>query len=138
MIEYRDSADGLSSRHLIGFFEGWPQPPSPETHLEILRASSHLVVAFDTDEDRAVGFVNAISDGILAAYVPLLEVVPEHRGRGVGTELVRRLLERLGHLYMIDLVCDPDVVPFYERLGMRPLARAMSVRNFERSAGAHA
>ena len=27
------------------------------------------------------------------------------------------LLERLDACYMIDLVCDEEVVPFYERLG---------------------
>lgn len=41
--------------------------------------------------------------------------------RGVGTELVRRLLAELESFYMVDVICDPDVAPFYERLGMVPL-----------------
>lgn len=28
------------------------------------------------------------------------------------------MLERLRDRYMIDLVCDEDLVPFYERLGL--------------------
>jgi ribosomal protein S18 acetylase RimI-like enzyme len=81
------------------------------------------------DEDgRVVGFVSSLSDGELAAYVPLLEVLPEWQGRGIGTELVRRLLERLDGLYMVDVVCDDELVPFYEGFGMTRL-RAMGLRN---------
>ena len=44
-------------------------------------------------------------------------------------ELVRRLLERLGDLYMVDVVCHETVVPSYERLGLRRLDAAPGVRN---------
>ncbi|MTD14281.1 GNAT family N-acetyltransferase [Nakamurella sp. YIM 132087] len=70
--------------------------------------------------ERVVGFVTAVSDGVLAAYLPLLEVLPEFQGQGIGSELVRRMLDLLGGLYMVDVVTDPDVVPFYERFGMVP------------------
>lgn len=30
------------------------------------------------------------------------------------------MLANVRHLYMIDLVCDADLQPFYERLGLRP------------------
>ncbi len=84
------------------------------------------MLARDTDE--IIGFVTAISDGVMAAYIPLLEVRREWRGKGVGQELVRRLLAQLDRLYMVDVVCDPELVPFYERFGMTPLA-GMARRN---------
>ena len=127
MIEYVDDLAGVEAEHLEGFFVGWPNPPSPERHLEILRGSSHVVLA--RDGERVVGFVTAISDGVLSAYIPLLEVLPEYQGRGIGTELVRRLLAEVGDLYMVDLVCDADVVPFYERLGLERWDAGMGVRN---------
>ena len=43
----------------------------------------------------------------------------------------RALRAELEHLYAIDLVCDPDVQPFYERCGLRPCS-AMIVRRRER------
>ena len=128
MIEYRDGVDGLEARHLAGFFEGWLDPPDAATHLRILERSTARWIAFDTESDCAVGFVTAVSDGVLAAYIPLLEVLPSHRGRGIGSELVRRMLGTLSHLYMVDVVCDPEVIPFYERFGMQPLT-AMALRN---------
>jgi predicted N-acetyltransferase YhbS len=44
--------------------------------------------------------------------MPLLEVRREWRGKGVGSELVRRILAELDGLYMVDVVCDPELVPF--------------------------
>ncbi len=85
-------------------------------HLRLLRASSHVVVARDAD-GAVVGFVNALSDGVLTAYIPLLEVLPAHRARGIGSELVRRLLDAIGDLYMVDVMCDDDVFSFYEQFG---------------------
>ena len=75
-----------------------------------------------------VGIVSAVGDGVLAAYIPMLEVLPDYQGRGIGSELVRRLLERLRDRYMVDLVCDEDLVPFYERLGLARHAAAMIIR----------
>lgn len=134
MISYRDSAAGLAPEQLLGFFVGWPSPPTPKTHLRLLRGSAAVELALDEASGVVVGFVTAISDGISCAYVPHLEVLPAYQGRGIGTTLLTRLLARLRDLYMIDLLCDPDVQPFYARVGMRP-AVGMCVRNYDKQAG---
>ncbi len=131
MIQYLDSLEGISAGQLGGFFVGWPDPPSPETHLRILQGSMAVVLALDIETGRVVGFVNAVGDGFHAATIPNLEVLPAYQGRGIGTELMRRLLDRLIDFYAVDLLCDPDVQPFYERLGMQR-ATGMAMRNFAR------
>ena len=134
MIGYTESLEGIEPQDLDGFFVGWPNPPSPETHLRLLNASDHAILAIDETAGRVVGFVTAISDGVLSAYIPHLEVRPEYQGQGIGSELMRRMLGRLGTLYMVDLLCDEEVQPFYERLGMRR-ARGMAIRNYDRQSG---
>lgn len=129
MIEYVESLDGVEPQHLDGFFVGWPHPPSPERHLEVLKGSALVVLA--RDGERVVGFVTAISDGVLSAYIPLLEVLPEYHGRGIGSELMRRVLARLRDLYMVDLCCDAGLEPFYTRLGLQTWDRGMGLRNRE-------
>jgi GNAT superfamily N-acetyltransferase len=125
-VDYTTSLDGVAPDDLEGFFEGWPRPPSPAEHLEILHGSDNVVLA-RAGGGAVVGFVTAISDDHLSAFIPLLEVLPSYRGQGVGSELVRRLLGNLDHLYAIDVVCDADLRPFYERFGMVPL-QAMALR----------
>jgi len=127
VIEYADSLEGVEPRQLDGFFVGWPSPPSPERHLELLRGSAAVVLA--RDGERVVGFVTAISDGVLSASIPLLEVLPDYQGRGIGTELMRRILARLDGLTMVDLSCDAPLEPFYARLGFQTLDRAMGIRS---------
>jgi ribosomal protein S18 acetylase RimI-like enzyme len=118
VIEYVEDPSSLNADQLgDGFFEGWPTPPSRERHLAHLRGAEVAIVAIDPADGTVVGFVTAIGDGTLTAFVPLLEVLPAYRGRGIGRELVRRVLARLADRYSIDLVCDPELVPFYERLG---------------------
>ncbi len=121
VIEYTTTVDGIDSRDLEGFFVGWPAPPSQEQHLKLLRHSEHVVIARDSESGQVVGFVNAVGDGVLSAFIPLLEVVPEYQGRGIGTELVRRMLALLESRYMVDLCCDEELAPFYERFGMSRL-----------------
>jgi ribosomal protein S18 acetylase RimI-like enzyme len=133
MIRYSTDVDALDVTQLGGpFFVGWPDPPDPDTHLRILRSARHAVVALDAD--AVVGFVTGLSDGVLSAFIPLLEVTPAWRGRGIGSELVRRLLVEIGQLYAVDAVCDPELVAFYERLGFRA-GTAVTRREYGMQAG---
>ena len=120
MIDYTDSLAGIAPGRLEGFFVGWPHPPSPETHLRLLAGSDHVVLAIDRETGQVVGFVTALTDGVLSGFIPLLEVLPAYQGQGIGQALMTRMLDRLGDLPNVDLLCDPDVVPFYELLGMKP------------------
>jgi GNAT superfamily N-acetyltransferase len=131
MINYTDSLTGVTSADLQGgFFAGWPNPPSPVAHYQILANSAAIVLARN-ETGMIVGFITAISDGVSCSYIPHLEVLPDHQGRGIGSELVRHILAKLRHLYMIDLVCDPALQPFYERLGMHAVV-GMVTRNYDR------
>ncbi|MCW2921067.1 MAG: putative acetyltransferase [Thermoleophilia bacterium] len=131
---YTDALDGVAPASLRGFFVGWPDPPTPQTHLRLLHSSYAAIVAIH--DERVIGFVTAISDGVLSAYIPLLEVLPEFQGHGIGMELVRRMRDRLADLYMVDLLCDDDVAPFYERVGGFSPARGFSVRTYSMQSGA--
>jgi GNAT superfamily N-acetyltransferase len=126
-IRYLDDPSGVTPGQLAGFWEGWPTPPTPDRHLAALRGSEVAILAVDAGTDRVVGFVTAIGDRALAAFIPFLEVVPGYRGQGIGRELVRRALDRLRDRYAIDLVCDEELVPFYEDLGFTRLV-AMAIR----------
>jgi ribosomal protein S18 acetylase RimI-like enzyme len=134
-MDYFDTAAHIKSHQLVGFFEGWPNPPSQDTHLQILRNSAHVVLATEPT-GQVVGFATAVSDGVLSAYISFLEVLRPYRRQGIGTRLVRGLLQQLSGLYSVNLHCDSEIAPFYKSLGMRPLS-GMAIRDYSAQPGRH-
>ena len=131
-VIYTSSLEGVYAEMLDGgFFVDWPNPPSPSAHLRILQGSYIVWQAIDTVTNKVVGFINAVSDGILAAYIPLLEVLPEYQGQGIGSELVTRMMASLKHLYMVDVLCDQHLQKYYAKFGMHN-ATGSIMRNYER------
>lgn len=127
-ILYTDNVGLISANDLEGFFIGWTSRPSKEVHYEILKGSFKVWLALE--EEKCVGFINAISDGTLSAFIPLLEVLPEFQHKGIGKALVERMLDDLNDKYAIDLVCDNSMTSFYERHGFQSCV-GMSIRNYE-------
>ena len=118
MIIYKTDIEGISIEQLEGFFVGWRSPLTEEQHYYILRNSNYIVLAYDTEKSRVVGFINALSDKINFAFIPMLEVLPEYQMLGIGTNLMKKMLELLGDITCIDLTCDIEMQGFYERFDM--------------------
>ena len=133
---YKSSLDGISSDRLKGFFVDWPNPPKPETHLKLLKNSSKVIMAIDESTNQVIGFITAISDGVLSAYIPFLEVLPDYKNKGIGKELINRMLKELDDIYMIDLCCDDELVSYYDKFGMVK-TNGMILRNFKMQSGSN-
>ncbi len=129
---YKREMDNVSISD--GFFHGWPNPPSKEKYRQILENSYVAIVAIDDSNNEIIGFINAIGDGILSAYIPLLEVLPDYQRQGIGKNLVRKMLGKLSEIYMVDLSCDEELQPFYEKLGMMR-SQGMMLRNYNNQSG---
>jgi len=128
-ITYTSMLDGVAAENLQGFFVGWNSIPSPDSHLRILQNSDHVVLA--KDGEKVIGYITAITDKTISAYIPLLEVLPEYQKQGIGAELMKKMLELLKEFYMIDLLCDTDLQPFYEQFGMERV-HGMYIRNYSK------
>jgi len=135
IIQYTKDVTNLTDDMLDGgFFVDWPNPPDIATHLKILMGSYCSFIAIEKETNKVIGFINAISDGILTAYIPLLEVLPEYQGKGIGKELVRLILEELKDLYMIDICHDKELAPFYTQFGALS-GNASFFRNYNAQSG---
>lgn len=119
VLHYQDHLQGIQVQMLEGFFQGFLQPPSPTDHLRLLQNSQYIYLAVNWEEGQVVGFVTAITDRVLAAYIPLLEVLPKYQGQGIGRTLMGKIFHKLKHLSMVDCTCDEQVQSFYEKMGMR-------------------
>ena len=65
--------------------------------------------------DRLVGFVRVLTDGIYRALIDDVVVEESKRGTGIGSELMRRVVDRLAEVEEVFLRCGKHVIPFYER-----------------------
>ena len=111
--KYVDNLDGISElsesfsncSDLLdgGFFVGWQKKPSDQQFFRLLKSSYRIWLAIDIPKNKLVGFITAISDGVLAAYIPLLEVLPAYQGQGIGSELTSRMFNSLKDFYMGDI-----------------------------------
>jgi GNAT superfamily N-acetyltransferase len=115
-IDYSEARE-LPMEGVIALYRAnaWSSAEKPELLRKALLASHSVVTAWDGS--RLVGLGNAISDGHLVVYYPHLLVLPEYQGRGIGTELMRRLKARYDGFHQHMLIADGRALDFYRKCG---------------------
>lgn len=78
----------------------------------------HLIVAFDNESDEVVGFLlySPVPSDTEACGINYMAVKHTHRSRGIGSKMMRMVIERFPH---VDLTCTVKMVSFYESLGFQ-------------------
>jgi GNAT superfamily N-acetyltransferase len=80
-----------------------------------IRGSARVVGLYRGDEQ--IGFARAVSDGATIAYLADVYVLPAHRGRGLGLELVRETVDAGVGPDLRWLLHTADAQGLYARLG---------------------
>jgi GNAT superfamily N-acetyltransferase len=88
----------------------------PRTEVERLVSEAQRVVGLYKDGEQ-VGFCRAASDGMSFAYLADVYVLEEHRGRGLGLELVREMVENGPYASKRWLLHTRDMHRLYAKLG---------------------
>lgn len=112
--------DKLPSEQVLHLYDacGWVNyTQNPETLMQALENSLCVIAAWDGD--RLVGLVRAVGDACTILYIQDILVLPAYRRRGIGSHLIRMLLDRYHHVRQKVLLTDDatDVRAFYESLG---------------------
>ena len=102
----------------------WAEGRPHETVARLVRDASRVVGLYH--DGRQVGFARAFSDGVALAYLADVYVLPEHRGRELGVELVREIVEN-GPLANVKwMLHTHDAHGLYRRFGFgTPSERVM-------------
>jgi GNAT superfamily N-acetyltransferase len=91
----------------------------PRATVERLIRESRRVIGL-YQRERLVGFCRVVSDDEVIAWLADVFVLPEHRGRGLGTELVREAVENGPQRDCAWFLHTKDARSLYERFGFGP------------------
>jgi len=118
-IRITDTLDGVTGAMLKQFYidADFDNGRTAEEHG---RSFHNSVVRLAFDGDTLIGAARAITDGVYAAAVFDVCVLPSHRGRGIGRQLMRALMDGLTDQFIV-LVCDEKLRKFYLDVGFGPL-----------------
>jgi GNAT superfamily N-acetyltransferase len=95
----------------------WGQGRTRERVVATIAGSRRVMGLYLGSEQ--VGFARAITDEVTMAYLADVYVLAPHRGRGLGVEMVREMIEGPGAPDVHWLLHTADAEGVYERLGFR-------------------
>jgi ribosomal protein S18 acetylase RimI-like enzyme len=128
MIEYRESHD-VDLEALRVLRAACAFADKDRTFLEQQVTGARWVV-HAYDGGRLVGFCRAISDGVSSAYVSSVMVDPAYRRRGIGREMLDRLVAGRDDIKFV-LHTRKEAAAFYAAVGFAP-ATDMMIRDRRR------
>lgn len=119
MIEYAETKD-FQVQQIESLFlsVGWSSGKYPEELTVAMKNSDSVVSAWDNGE--LIGLVNALSDKIMTVYFHYLLVKPEYQSKGIGKNLMERILTKYQPYARKAVIAYKSEVGFYEKCGFGP------------------
>ena len=91
----------------------WAEGRPLETVERLVRYAQRVVGVYDGT--KQVGFARAFTDGVSLVYLADVYVLEEYRGRGLGVELVREMVENGPYAEMRWILHTRDAHELYRR-----------------------
>ena len=102
---------------------GWTAYTEDMAALEHGFQNSLLILAA-YEKDTLLGLIRVVGDGATVILVQDILVYPEKQRQGIGSALLKAVLDRYAHVRQIQLLTDntPKTVAFYRSLGFLELS----------------
>jgi GNAT superfamily N-acetyltransferase len=108
----------------LGGISYWAKGRTRERQDELIAASARVVGLYH--DGRQIGFARAVDcDAAGFVYLADVYVLDEHRGRGLGVELVKEIVERGPFAGRRWVLHTRDMHSLYEKFGFGPNVRLM-------------
>ncbi|MHC3994036.1 GNAT family N-acetyltransferase [Thiomicrolovo sp. ZZH C-3] len=121
-----DTDKNIDWQELSDLYRAAPLGDKPPEKLKTAFSNS-LYKYFVYASGRLVGVGRALADGVDCSYICDVAVHPYHQGKGLGRQIVSRLVERSKDHNKIILYANPGAEPFYEKLGFARMNTAMAI-----------
>ncbi len=119
-FELDDDPGRLDIDAVHAFISGesyWGRGRTRERVVGAIRGSARVVGLYRGEEQ--IGFARAVTDGVTVAYLADVYVLAPYRGRGLGLELVREIVEGADSPDVHWVLHTADAEGLYARLGFR-------------------
>lgn len=115
-IEYKDTHSFLQEELKDLFLSvEWSSGHFPEKLVVTMKNFKTVYSAWN--EDKLVGMICAMDDGIMNAYVHYLLVNPKYHGQGIGRTLVDMMKKHYKDYMRIAVIAYDNEAHFYENCG---------------------
>lgn len=71
------------------------------------------------DNDRLIGLICAMDDGVMTAYIHYLLINPYYQNLGIGKQLVEKMKNKYKDYLRIVIVAYNDEIGFYQSCGFK-------------------
>jgi GNAT superfamily N-acetyltransferase len=97
----------------------WAADRQPEQVWAMLAATDVVIALVHRPTGRLLGLARVLTDFVYQALVVDVIVDAAERGSGLGARLLDAVVDhpRLRGVRSVELVCRPELVPFYQRWG---------------------
>jgi GNAT superfamily N-acetyltransferase len=120
----RERLDRDAIHAYLGGISYWAKGRTRERMDELIDASEHVVGVYK--DGAQVGFARAVDcDAAGFVYLADVYILDEHRGRGLGVELVREMVDRGPFAARRWVLHTRDAHALYEKFGFGPNVRLM-------------
>jgi ribosomal protein S18 acetylase RimI-like enzyme len=106
---------------------GWKRKIEDPATFQKCVTHSHIALVAEAS-GVVVGFLRAITDYTFNGYISMVAVEESHRGKGIGSALVRAAIGTNPNMTWVLRADRPNVSGFYRSLGFTPSAVAMEKR----------
>lgn len=124
-IEYK-LEKGIADADLRPLYEsaGWTSYTEKFPDLQVLLAPCQIVYSA-WDGQQLVGLIRCVGDGVSIQYVQDLLVLPAYQGKGIGTRLLKYVMEQSRDIRQFVLITDGSpanqpILEWYAHLGLTP------------------
>ncbi|MFN8595202.1 MAG: GNAT family N-acetyltransferase [Anaerolineae bacterium] len=125
-LEWIDSLDKVNLEELSHLYEIAPLGTKLPADLAIAFSNSRFK-CFAYEAGLLIAAGRALADGVDCSYICDVAVHPDYQGRGIGKELVTRLVDLSKHHRKIILYAAIGKESFYRQLGFKPMTTAMAI-----------
>ena len=123
MITYKETKE-INDSNLRPLYEsvGWVAYTEKISDLSILLTNCQLVFSA-WDNEKLIGLIRTVGDGISIQYVQDILVLPEYQKQGIGRELLQKVMEMSKEIRQFVLITDGSednqaAIEFYKKQGL--------------------